>query len=58
MGAITVDMLVDRIQNVELPVEQRVLDAPLILRRSVGLPKSLLNKVRIFLTVNIKGKLL
>ena len=39
MGAIAVDMLMDRIQNVELPVEQRVLDAPLILRRSVGLPR-------------------
>ena len=40
MGSVAVDMLMDRIQNVELPTEQRMLDAPLILRRSVGLPKS------------------
>lgn len=39
MGANAVDMLVDRIQNGELPVEQRVMNASLVLRRSVGPPR-------------------
>ncbi len=39
MGALAVDMLIERIDNPELPVEQRVLDAPLLLRCSVGLPQ-------------------
>ena len=36
MGTIAVDMLMVRIQNPELPLEKKVLDTPLILRRSVG----------------------
>jgi LacI family transcriptional regulator len=38
MGSEAVDMLLDRITDPLLPTEQRVLDAPLLLRRSVGLP--------------------
>ncbi len=36
MGTTAVDMLMVRIQNPELPIEKKILDTPLILRRSVG----------------------
>lgn len=36
MGSVAVDMLLDRIQNGWQPPKQRLLDAPLVLRRSVG----------------------
>ncbi len=36
LGSLAVDMLLDRIRDKTLPIEKKVLDAPLILRRSVG----------------------
>ena len=38
LGAKAVDILIDRIHNGWKPPEQRILDAPLILRRTVGPP--------------------
>ena len=38
LGAVAVDMLVERVTSGWRPVEQRILEAGLVLRRSVGLP--------------------
>jgi len=45
LGAVAVDMLLDRLQGTGSPFEQRILDAPLVLRRSAGpVPRSVVHQ--------------